>query len=95
MRLIDADDLLTAFPLDDEPTVTKSCLRMTIKHMPTIDAEPIRHGHWVDGNDSIIIGTCSVCGWSVFIGETDVSGMPYCPNCGAKMDEEVNENETC
>ena len=38
MRLIDADDLLTAFPYDDEPTITKSCIRMTIKHMPTIEA---------------------------------------------------------
>lgn len=36
-RLIDADELLTAFPADDEPLVTKSCIRMTIQHMPTID----------------------------------------------------------
>lgn len=40
MRLIDADDLLTAFPIDDEPMVTKSSVRMTIRHMPTVkDAE--------------------------------------------------------
>jgi hypothetical protein len=44
MRLIDADELLTAFPVDDEPTLTKSCVRMTIQHMPTI--EPQR-GKWV------------------------------------------------
>lgn len=38
MRLIDADELLTAFPLDDdEPRVTKWSLRMTIEHMPTIE----------------------------------------------------------
>lgn len=30
MRLIDGDELLTAFPVDDEPTLTKSCVRMTI-----------------------------------------------------------------
>lgn len=36
MRLIDADELLTAFPADDEPMLTKSCVRMTIQHMPTI-----------------------------------------------------------
>lgn len=37
-RLINADELLTAFPVDDEPTLTKSCVRMTIQHMPTVDA---------------------------------------------------------
>lgn len=41
MRLIDADELLTAFPVDDEPTLTKSCVRMTIQHMPTVDAIPV------------------------------------------------------
>ena len=39
MRLIDGDELLTAFPVDDEPTLTKSCVRTTIKHMPTIEPE--------------------------------------------------------
>lgn len=40
-RLINADELLTAFPVDDEPTLTKSCVRMTIQHMPTVDAVPV------------------------------------------------------
>lgn len=40
MRLIDADELLTAFP-GDEPTLTTSCVRMTIRRMPTIDAVPV------------------------------------------------------
>lgn len=38
-RLIDADELLTAFPIDDEPMLTKSCVRMTIRHMPTIEPQ--------------------------------------------------------
>lgn len=38
MRLIDADELLTAFPVDDEPMLTKSSVRMTIKRMPSVDA---------------------------------------------------------
>ena len=52
MRLIDADELLTAFPVDDEPTLTKSCVRMTIQHMPTVDAVPVvrckdcKHHHY-------------------------------------------------
>lgn len=43
MRAIDADELLTAFPVDDEPMLTKSCVRMTIQHMPTIEPQPIIH----------------------------------------------------
>ena len=46
MRPIDADELLTAFPVDDEPTLTKSCVRMTIQHMPTVDAVPVT---WIEG----------------------------------------------
>lgn len=41
MRLIDGDELLTAFPVDDEPMLTKSCVRMTIRQMPTVDAVPV------------------------------------------------------
>ena len=41
MRLINGDELLTAFPMDDEPMLTKSCVRMTIQRMPTVDAVPV------------------------------------------------------
>jgi hypothetical protein len=59
-----------------------------MKDVPTIEAEPIKHGHWIhDKDDEIISGYCSVCGWTSCICETDVAGMLYCPNCGAKMDE--------
>ena len=57
-----------------------------IHQAPTIDAVPVVHGEWIEVNDAIITGTCSVCGWQAFFAETDVNGMPYCPNCGAKMD---------
>ena len=91
MRPIDADELLTAFPLDDEPTVKKSCVRMTIKRMPTIEAEPIKHGRWIRKldtrfgpmlNDLII---CSVC--NIAFSTENMIRRSYCPNCGAKMDE--------
>lgn len=83
MRLIDADELLTAFPVDDEPMLTKSSVRMTIKHMPTVEAEPVRHGHW-NWFDGL---RCSVCNYKL-----QSTGIPSCcPNCGAKMDE-VEQN---
>ena len=64
MRLINADELLTAFPIDAEPTLTKSCVRMTIQRMPTVDAVPVvrcrdckRYQHEV-GDDEYALGWC-------------------------------------
>lgn len=96
MRPIDADELLTAFPLDDEPTVKKSCVRMTIKRMPTIEAEPIKHGRWIRKldtrfgpmlNDLII---CSVC--NIAFSTENMIRRSYCPNCGAKMDDSTEKS---
>ena len=55
-----------------------------LEQMPTIDAEPVRHGHWtLDRHEH---GVCSVCHMT----SVDIIGGEfhnYCPNCGAKMDE--------
>lgn len=45
-----------------------------------------KKGKWIESNDTIIRGTCSCCGWNAITAETDVVGMPFCPNCGAAMD---------
>ncbi len=45
------------------------------EEMPTVDAE--RHGRWVMDKG---YNECSICGCNEVI-------TPYCPNCGAKMDE--------
>lgn len=45
-------------------------------------------GKWIEDNDRIIAGHCSLCGWNAIYDETDVLGMPYCPNCGARMERE-------
>jgi hypothetical protein len=58
---------------------------------PTVDAEPIRHGRWkpYKTEQGRTFGVyCSKCEKWLLMNPT-----PYCPNCGAKMDE-VNENET-
>lgn len=51
--------------------------------VPTADVEEVKHGQWVFDTRTIV-PRCSMCGEDA-IAET-VS--PYCPNCGAKMDEE-------
>lgn len=85
-RYIDADALKEYFKTIRKYHVGKYSewyLADVLEQQPTIDAEPVRHGKWIDITESHI-GTCSLCGdrW----GSVDM--MNYCPSCGARMDEE-------
>jgi len=63
--------------------------------MPAADVTEIKHGHWhkySKGSGSyrgvIILSDayqCTICKKSSW------NKSDYCPNCGAKMDEETNE----
>lgn len=65
---------------------------IAIMNLPPTDVKIVKHGYWNhDCDDELVSGTCSVCGWQSIIMETDVADMPYCPNCGSKMDE-VEDN---
>lgn len=61
-----------------------------IRMMPAIDAEPVRHGHWIiTGGTNVFGGTeivCSECHDRVMVQQ--VEDELYCRHCGAKMDEE-------
>lgn len=53
----------------------EAMVKRLIELMPTVD--PVKHGRWM--------GTvCSACGESF----SEYYDCNYCPNCGAKMDEE-------
>ena len=60
-----------------------------IDEMPTIEAEPVKHGRWIKptkiNGRNFSIPHCSVCE-DVPCGVNE--NTHYCPNCGAKMDEE-------
>lgn len=96
MRPIDADEaykVLTGY-YHQRTEIQHKALKEAIERTPTIEAEPIRHGHWEMKADPYAffdtIPVCSVCGCTTKYRVTS----KFCPNCGAKMDEEVNENET-
>jgi len=63
--------------------------RHFIQELPTIDAEPVRHGVWIK-REAVFKGNeikvdrleCSECGKT----QRRFLDTPYCPNCGAKMD---------
>ena len=88
MRLIDKDDLLRDMKKCKAygELSAKSAIRK-VETWQTVDAEPVRHGHWVEAKYPLF--TCSECG--AIYRDTGYD-YNYCPNCGAKMDEE-QENE--
>ena len=101
MRLIDADALKDGLidyqqkytdSLGDDYWIVENVL-LRIEEIPTIDAEPVRHGKWIELNtESGIFMTydevkCSECGFVEFFNK-GWERFKYCPTCGAKMDEE-------
>ena len=58
-----------------------------LEDAPTIEPER-KTGKWIVVDDGCISGKCSVCGWEAHMYEDDVMGMDYCPNCGARMEDE-------
>lgn len=90
MRLIDADALREDWLENgqNEYVYDTNAFLQSIDEQSTIEAEPVRHGDWIepDGEEGTLAGTCSVCRWECRLYEDDVVGMPFCPNCGAKMD---------
>ena len=60
-----------------------------IDSLPAADVAPVRHGEWeiVVGSNGKEYMVCTCCRVS-----QDLTGVfAYCPNCGAKMDGELNE----
>lgn len=45
-------------------------------------------GRWIPGNEITVVAYCSVCGWAACACESDVSDLPFCPNCGARLETE-------
>ena len=91
MKLIDADVVIKG--------VQDRCLGATsvivvenriidmLNRMPAVDVVPVRHGKWIDRNTRMQSFSpwhryrCSVC-------DECSDNFNYCPNCGARMDED-------
>lgn len=105
-RLIGADALMKRMcercneAMEDQPCEPSECfVREIIASIPTIEAEPVRHGRWeecdyvkYDGHGECIhypkaALRCSCC-CNAFKKEL-LWKRNYCPNCGARMDEEA------
>lgn len=107
MRLIDADTLnyVRVRIYHDDGTIggyNAVVPSSEIKNAPTVDAVPVRHGRYIhdkvrilddDTGDEPIFAeedryTCSECGKKYLRFAPDYN---YCPECGATMDAEREE----
>lgn len=106
MRLINADDLIEhldnlcelncPYTKKQRSVMCDSCFMGMaldeIDNMPTIEAEPVRHGHWIKKNyvfDDVYRYECSECHY--FDEHSESRKVQYCWQCGALMDE-VNDD---
>lgn len=93
MRLVDADNLKNILSEKIKTTtsyLTKRALRLFIDlldTMPTIEAEPVKHGKWLEVEpESDIDFYCSLCETEISTNWDYQGSFDYCPECGAKMD---------
>ena len=64
-----------------------------IDEQPTADVTPVVHARWEERRDvnGDAYYSCTACGcdWLTIDGNPADNNMHYCPECGAKMDEEA------
>jgi hypothetical protein len=64
-----------------------------IDNAPTVDAVEVVHSEWILNGDGS--GTCKHCHRTTKNCWDYDTWMNYCPGCGAKMDGERKDNESC
>ena len=88
-RLIDLENEFQQYkPLQgfEHAMYRKVCeVEIAIGKTPAADVAPVRHGRWKRYGKNL--GECSECGEIVSVRNY------YCPNCGAKMDEPIDESK--
>ncbi len=91
MRLIDADALKECIKKRLLNGMIIGWLFSIIDTVPTIEAEPVKHGRWDDSGryrfeDGSLAIRCTECGAALHSDEWEKYDWHYCPICGAKMD---------
>lgn len=99
-ELIDREatyEVLTSF-YHHKTDIQHNALREALNKVPSVEAEPVRYGHWII-KDNPGTGwyrvTCSQCGEDVTSVAPVIGFFPkakviwdFCPECGARMDGE-------
>ena len=62
------------------------------QQLPSADVAPVRHGRWEKQSGLYSCSECGMtCPYDVQADVIEYWACNYCPNCGAKMDGELNE----
>lgn len=82
------------FKLRNDADRMERAIRAVIDVAPAVDAEPVRHGWWINKTKPIYAAfdyrfDCSVCKHIFYAG--GIERFRYCPWCGAKMDAAVGD----
>lgn len=85
------DDLFMKGKNDSGVWVRYKDVESFIKNAPTADVQEVKHGKWIKRyfGGSPLWDEETVCSECLHTGSEHFS---YCPNCGAKMDKEDEEN---
>ena len=82
-RYLDTPSNSPAYPRYMAQMQDRTALKHLIADFTVVDVVPVRHGRWRHYPDCGVT-RCSVCDWST----EECVDYNYCPNCGARMDEE-------
>ena len=76
------------------PDINLSCEKFetAIFKIPAADVAPVRHGRWIEDHDYLKCTECSVMVKRDFT-FFDIGDWNYCPNCGARMTEDIDEQK--
>lgn len=90
MRLIDADEAKN-YLYDHLDDLHMIAAQNAIDEMPTIDAQPVKHGKWLETHCDLI---CGVCKWEYsdelpYMSQRGYDSyyeaFAYCPHCGSRL----------
>lgn len=82
--------------MEDESVYCTNDFLTSIDERETVDAEPVRKGKWVCTKKknicgyNVVVFECSECKEFITADKFCTGKYKYCPQCGAKMDKEVD-----
>lgn len=98
MRPIDADKIVFCNEIiaDESGDMAEFLVayKEDVDKLPTIEAEPVVHAHWIivpDEPGAEFADICSACRKPSWYAS---KSFKYCPHCGARMTKEVLDDRT-
>lgn len=72
--------------ISDKLNIPLNDLCDIVAEIPSEDVQPVKHGRWLHSDDQNWL-MCPFCDTD-YVDNGEVSYINFCPNCGAKMDDD-------